>query len=207
MHEESTLIPCACGCGTLIPPLRSDGKPRRFVASHYGRIAERSPLWKRLWLRVDRNGPIPEYRPDLGPCWLWTGSKNDRGYGQFYMNTRQSKQILHYAHRVVYELLRRVSIPNGLELDHLCRVRSCVNPWHLEPVTTAENSYRGFSPTAINARKTHCIHGHPLTSDNVYVHPVKGGRQCLICKRERERLHRERHPRPSQAKPKQPTPQ
>ena len=79
-------------------------------------------------------------------------------------------------HRLVYELFVG-SIPVGLTLDHLCRVRHCVNPAHLEPVTLAENTLRGEGPTAVNSRKTHCPKGHP------YDVMDSGRRRCLVCRR------------------------
>lgn len=79
-----------------------------------------------------------ENHPELGtPCWIWTASKNWDGYGQFRWGGRQQ-----LAHRVSYQILVG-AIPPGLELDHLCRVRDCVNPAHLESVTSAENTRRG----------------------------------------------------------------
>lgn len=87
------------------------------------------------------------------------------------------------AHRLAYEELRG-PIPSGLELDHKCRVRGCVNPWHLEPVTTAENIRRGIGRPAENARKAVCLRGHPLSGDNLYRSPSGlGGRRCRSCRR------------------------
>ncbi len=107
------------------------------------------------------------------PCWVWDRGLDGYGYGR--MRGRR-------AHRVSYEL-HVGPIPEGLDLDHLCRVRNCVNPAHLEPVTRAENVLRGVSRPAENARKTHCIHGHALTPDNVYVPPKRPGmRYCLRCR-------------------------
>lgn len=129
-------------------------------------------------------------------CWLWRGTLND-GYGQFSVR-RVTHQAHHRAHRIAWELLRS-RIPDGLQLDHLCRVRNCVNPAHLEVVTNRENVKRGVGLTAINARKTHCKHGHPLTPDNVRVEVDRRsgavGRKCKACKvllcRAQEALRRE----------------
>lgn len=106
-------------------------------------------------------------------CWIWTGYKQKSGYGQITVNRKSYK-----AHRLVYSLLVG-EIPDGKQLDHLCRVRNCVNPDHLEPVTQAENIRRGESPWAINSKKTHCYKGHELTENNLYI--KDGYRLCKIC--------------------------
>ena len=107
-------------------------------------------------------------------CWEWTAGKG-LGYGQFWVNGK-----LRNAHRVVYEYLVG-PVPEGLELDHLCRNRGCCNPWHLEAVTHAENNLRGIGITAQNAIKTYCPEGHEYTEENTYVHRNK--RYCRECKR------------------------
>ena len=108
-----------------------------------------------------------------GDCWGWRGHRDRRGYGVV-----DRGGVKRPAHRVAYEL-HVGAIPEGLTLDHLCRNRGCVNPAHLEAVTSGENVLRGESPTAINARKTHCIRGHALIPENLY--PRKYGRQCKLC--------------------------
>src|SRR5882672_6137680 len=95
-------------------------------------------------------------RTGLGDCWLWTGSRTRKGYGRVQWDGRTVQ-----AHRLVYELLVG-PIPVGLYLDHLCRNPRCVRPDHCEPVSNGENVLRGFGPPAVNARKTHCLRGHPL---------------------------------------------
>ena len=121
-------------------------------------------------------------------CWIWIGRRSRNGYGLINIDGRSK-----FAHRVSYEL-RRGSIPPGLVIDHLCRTRHCVNPWHMECVTGAENVRRGLpSPLAGLVRgaqqraKTHCPAGHPYSADNTYYRPgtssrPKGGRHCRICK-------------------------
>lgn len=86
---------------------------------------------------TDREGPIPDYAPQLGPCWIWTGVKHKKwGYGRFSINHQYVQ-----AHRWSYAHFVG-PIPAGLHIDHLCRVTSCVRPTHLEPVTPAENNRR-----------------------------------------------------------------
>lgn len=116
-----------------------------------------------------------------GFCWLWTGSSRD-GYGQVKRFRR-----LHQAHRFAYELLVG-QIPDGLELDHLCRIRACVNPDHLDPVTHPENYWR--SPIVCGQRDR-CPRGHLYSGDNLYVLPGSGGRVCRECTRAgaRRRYH------------------
>lgn len=141
----------------------------------------REPLAIRLWRKVDKNGPVPDFAPHLGPCWLWTAKARVRGYG--VIGTGNGKQT-RVTHRVAYELVIG-PIPEGLQLDHLCRVRHCVNPKHLEPVTQAENLRRGEG----GVLKTHCPHGHPLREGNL-VKCRRGTRECLTCARERARRRR-----------------
>jgi hypothetical protein len=109
-------------------------------------------------------------------CWNWTGAR-DRGYGRFGIN---GKTV--YAHRVAYELWVAPLTP-GLTVDHLCRNRSCVNPEHLEEVPNRTNQLRGTSPPANNSRKQKCVHGHPLSGENLYIVPTTGNRQCQTCRR------------------------
>ena len=90
----------------------------------------------RFWTKV-RVGSIPSsQRPDLGPCWEWIAYRDHNGYGKFWDGTKKA-----FAHRLAYEMLVG-PIPEGLESDHLCRVRHCVNPAHIEPVTSSVNSQR-----------------------------------------------------------------
>lgn len=127
----------------------------------------------RFWNKVSR------WDPDH--CWLWLGGLTGRGgYGQIGVS---EKKVL--AHRFAYELLVG-PIPVGLEIDHLCRNRICVNPKHMEPVVGHVNILRGTGWSARHARKTHCPHGHPYSPDNTYRDP-QGGRRCRTCMREHDR--------------------
>lgn len=114
---------------------------------------------------------------DEDGCWRWTGETTTDGYGRLYAGDGPRPM----AHRFVYEALIG-PIPSGLELDHLCRVRNCVNPLHLEPVTQRENTLRSLAPAAFNAVKTACKWGHPFTPENTYVYPKPSGRSRRKCK-------------------------
>lgn len=112
-------------------------------------------------------------------CWLWLASKDSGGYGAFTYNGKQER-----AHRVSYLLAKGEFPGQGLCLDHLCRVRSCVNPDHLEAVTFRENQRRGLA----GVLKTHCPSGHTFDEANTYV--TRGGhRQCRECHGERYRTN------------------
>lgn len=109
----------------------------------------------------------------IGDCWVWTGFCY-QGYGRLrYGNFKTRK-----AHRIIYELLKG-PIPNGLEPDHLCKVRSCVNPDHIEPVTRIENLNRSATLGVVNRAKTHCPRGHEYTPQNTYSR--FGRRYCKTC--------------------------
>lgn len=116
-------------------------------------------------------------------CWEWQNTLVWNGYGIFYVGGGNVR-----AHRFAYEHFVG-SIPDGLALDHLCRVRHCVNPAHLEPVTLVENIMRGEGVTALNARKTHCKHGHAFDEGNTLFRARSTGgfrRECRRCHREQE---------------------
>ena len=122
------------------------------------------------------------YRDPNCGCWFWTACLDESGYGR--LGTKLYKE--RGAHRVSY-LHFRGAIPNGLQIDHLCKIKSCVNPWHLEVVTQQENIKRSSRPkdTHRNGRKTHCSKGHPFNVENTW-HEKSGGsikRHCKECNR------------------------
>jgi hypothetical protein len=123
---------------------------------------------ERLWKRYEVDG-------ETG-CWNWTGAISNRSYGSIYFEGRMQK-----AHRVMWRL-ERGEVPEGLDLDHLCRNRLCINPAHLEPVTRSENLRR--SPLMDrHSGRTHCIRGHGFTAENTRLKPGNGHRVCKTCMR------------------------
>lgn len=125
---------------------------------------------ERFWAKVSGG--------DYTDCWTWTGARGTTGYGIFI--TAWPKRAV--AHRWAYEQLVAL-VPAGLDLDHLCRNRACVNPWHLEPVTRKVNLNRGIHANAV---KTHCLSGHAYTPDNTRIN-VRGSRECRQCIRVKNR--------------------
>ena len=122
-------------------------------------------------------------------CWIWTASKDKHGYGQIGMSSRTyGTKRPHKAYRVAYELLVG-PVPVGLEIDHLCRNPSCVNPDHLEAVSHKENMRRGRSGWNTRA-KTHCPRGHDYSGPDGRVNKTAGSRYCCVCNRNRTRERR-----------------
>lgn len=117
-------------------------------------------------------------------CWIWTGAKNNKGYGS--VTNGHGGSLL--AHRKTYSLAHG-DIPKGLQIDHLCRRPSCVNPLHLEAVTDVENMRRRY------ANMTHCSKGHELSGENLRLSMKNDGserRVCVTCQRDYVRAHRAR---------------
>ena len=196
--------------GVISMPPQSTGKKRNrvagprqsvcetctigFVATRgsAGRFCSRACFWvghqfteSVFWGYVDSHGPVPESRPDLGECWLWKHTTR-RGYG---LSTglgihRTGKQ--EPAHRVAWKI-EIGPIPEGLTLDHLCRVTMCVRPAHMEPVPSGVNAMRGDGPSAQNARKTHCKRGHQNWALG------SGGRYCRTCVNDQRRERRQKN--------------
>lgn len=119
------------------------------------------------------------HEPNSG-CWLWLGTTAGAGYGVFHLR-RDGKRFSKYAHRLSYEM-NVGPIPEGLEIDHKCRVRTCLNPHHLEAVTHRENMLRGETIVALCSQKTHCVHGHEFTPENT-AYTKSRKRVCIECRR------------------------
>ena len=140
-----------------------------------------------IWTEKDRDRLLSKRKEDTATgCWEWTGALfQATGYGVFSARRDDGTWTPHTAHRAAYLMLKG-PIPDGLHIDHLCRNRACCNPEHLEAVTKKENDLRGDSLMARQARQTHCIHGHPLSGDNLRLRP-NGKRECIDCARARDR--------------------
>lgn len=136
-------------------------------------------LVSRFWSKVDKSGE----------CWEWTSTTLPGGYGTFRVapQSRPDLQQKAVAHRVAYQL-EVGPIPNGLQLDHLCRNRSCVNPAHLEAVTQQENIRRGEVGRNMSDKKC-CPKGHAYSSDNTRIN-ASGARVCRLCQRDHARRYR-----------------
>ncbi len=146
-------------CGMHYMRQKRNGDPRVVR-----RIRGDNPI--RFWAKVER-------RAD-SECWPWTASRTASGHGMIQWGGRQQG-----AHRIAYTLLVG-PIPDGLVIDHLCRVPACCNPRHMEPVTARENTLRGFGSPAQNARKSSCKRGHEFSTENTYW-TRDGRRDCRAC--------------------------
>lgn len=133
----------------------------------------------RFWSKVEKTSS----------CWIWKGNVGSNGYGQFGYNYKVVS-----SHRLAYQLTKG-EIPEGMELDHLCKNTLCVNPEHLEIVNRRENTLRSSNFAAVNARKTHCIRGHEFTSKNTIV-LANRGRSCRTCQNERNKIWMRNYKKP-----------
>jgi hypothetical protein len=131
---------------------------------------------------------LPQIDVQAPGCWVWTGGTRN-GYGRTTWNSRRD-----YVHRVMWEMLVG-PIPDGLQIDHLCRVKLCCNPDHLEPVTPRVNVKRSSAGAILrrrNASVTHCPRGHCYSPENTLV--ISGHRRCRTCNREQCRARRQQVP-------------
>lgn len=167
-----------CGSGAATPSRVAPSHRR--TEMRYKSIPEFTPEQiERFWSKVE----VP-YQPSC--CWVWTSTLSPKGYGLWSIWKMGNLP----AHRIAYTLLLG-PIPDGFQLDHLCRNRSCVNPDHLRTVTNRENVLAGFGHTAINARKTHCNRGHEYTLETT-INERRGTRACRLCKRFTDAAYRAR---------------
>lgn len=153
---------------------------KRGVVLRKGTRPKRNDLRTRLLARAIIN---PETC-----CWEWAGAKTPEGYGRI-----KRDGAMYATHREAYRLWFAADVPEGLEIDHLCRVRNCLNPDHLEAVTGRTNKLRSEGFAGLNAAKTHCDSGHEFTPENTYITPA-GARSCRECKRENWRESYRRDP-------------
>lgn len=181
---------CQCDCGKIksiyAKSLRS-GSSKSCGCLQKELLNDRSiDADSRFWSKVNKNGPIPEYRSELGSCWIWTAAQDGRGYGAFHFGDRNS---VIKAYRYSYQT-QVGRIPTNMQLDHKCRVTLCVNPDHLELVTQKENIQRGV----MDRRKGMCVKGlHEMLGKNVYVNPKTGKTRCVACRDEyRHRYYAEK---------------
>lgn len=164
-------------------PIRSRERCRR----HYNQWIRTTPKDQRVRPAL-RERILAKVAVDSRGCWRWQGFLNNKGYGQ--VRGQSGTQMVHVA---TYEEWIG-PIPDGLTVDHLCRVRDCCNPKHLEPVTHQVNLLRGDTVTARHAAKTHCPQGHPYSGVNLIIRqraPGRTGRECRACRDQRNRARYE----------------
>ena len=133
-------------------------------------LCDTTTLEVRFWSKVIRG--------EKNECWYWCAAATN-GYGRMFLGRDAAGFSSHeYAHRFSWMIYHGKTIPEGMQVDHTCCNRACVNPAHLELVSGTENKVRE------GARQTHCINGHAYTFENTYIDP-KGHRRCRRCARER----------------------
>jgi len=143
---------------------------------------------ERLELALERLEKFIQFEPNSG-CWIWIGSRNQKGYGRTSIAGRDEQ-----AHRVLYEAAHG-PIEDGLVSDHLCRLRSCTNPGHTEPVTNRTNLVRGEGIIAHHVQAEKCPQGHDYAGTNLIVKVYRDGRRerkCRTCKRSQDRTRARR---------------
>lgn len=168
---------CRGWCGSHYARWRRHGDP----CGGGSRRAPDADVEAYFWTKVDRHGPVPPPRLDLGRCWLWTGPVNSSGYGSFSIAGRSLG-----AHRAGWRFADGAEIPRGKVLDHLCQVRRCVRPDHLEVVAQWTNTRRGTSPVGPRSDIKVCAKGHTLEVAGTR----KSGsikRFCRTCTNQRQR--------------------
>ena len=177
VHTDASRAKMSAAKGGPRTPEEQRADANAYMRAYYARRKAGAPI--RLKPPAGRTGALPDparfwARVDKsGDCWLWTGPQsNGYGCGRFPGSPQNQ-----WAHRIAYEL-ERGPIPDGMELDHLCRNRLCCNPAHLDVVTHAENRHRGLLAA--------CRRGHPFTPENTYVSPT-GVRVCRACNNARQR--------------------
>jgi len=144
-------------------------------------------LPNRFWSKVKE-------RTDCS-CWEWTASRGRWGHGIFQVLTPHGKRFVG-AHRMSYELSRTERIPDGLQIDHLCKHPWCVNPDHLEAVSQHENWKRSDSPSALASRRRVCHRGHPLSGDNIKIYDIHPNRRvCQECVKINSRFYAQKKSR------------
>lgn len=171
-------------CGPCYRQVRARGELGELRPSRWDTIGMTEA--ERFWFRINKDGPVPEYRPDLGQCWVKKRVVGGDDYAVFRRDNGDPVPMHEWSYEQVHG-----PVPEGLELDHLCRSVTCVRPSHLEAVTHRENTLRGTGPPAVHAAKTHCVNNHPLSGDNLNV-TADGERECIICRRQRAQDWRDR---------------
>jgi hypothetical protein len=164
-------------CQTIVSPKSAKG----LCAKHYRRLSIHGDpnIVKIKWYdnELDKIFAAIEIPEDyVDDCWIWIRKRHKFGYGKHYWKKHSTS-----AHRALFKILVDDRI-DGLDIDHLCKNPPCVNPNHMEAVTSRENTLRGSSPPALNIVKTECLNGHKYTTENTKLNK-RGGRSCRECSR------------------------